>query len=155
MKKIFKFTAVAALALVALLAAPSSNAQARYDSSYAIMNSASTAGAIQIPGGVTTNVGWIVDCRLQDKITLQIDVGANTNGASTLAFPIQRSGDGTSYSATMETITLSTAAYATTFITNVPSWGVGWLKIVSLANGSASGTYTNIVVRPILKRNAP
>jgi hypothetical protein len=153
MKKSVVSTIAAGLLLLALSAFTAA-AQARYDSSYVLASGDATY--ITIPGsGAGTNVNYVIDARLQDKITLQIDVLANTNGAYTFSFPIQRSGDGASYAAITDYITFAVTGHTNTVLTNLSTYGVGWLKIPWLTNNSISGTITNIVIRPILKRNAP
>lgn len=137
------------------LAAFTAQAQARYDSSYVLASGDATYITIPGGGGAGTNVNYVIDARLQDKITLQIDVLCNTNGAYTFSFPIQRSGDGVSYAAITDYITFAVSGNSNTVLTNLPTYGVGWLKIPWLTNNSVSGTITNIVIRPILKRNAP
>jgi len=151
MKKSVVSTIAAGLLLA--LSAFTAAAQARYDSSYVLASGDATY--ITIPGsGARTNVNYVIDSRLQDKITLQIDVLANTNGAYTFSFPIQRSGDGASYAAITDYITFAVTGHTNTVLTNLSTYGVGWLKIPWLTNNSISGTITNIVIRPILKRNA-
>lgn len=146
--------AVLMAALFAVCLMPASvQAQARYDSSYTLNGGT----AITVPGGTATNVAWVVDSRLQSTITLQIDVKSNTNGAYNIQFPIQRSGDGTSYTDTStEVITFAApAAYTFTVCTNINTLGLGWIKLAWLTNSAGTGTITNLLVHPILKRNAP
>jgi hypothetical protein len=152
MKKVVSLIVAAGLLA---LAAFTAQAQARYDSSYVVASGDATYIRIPGGGGAGTNVNYVIDARLQDKITLQIDVLCNTNGAYTFSFPFQRSGDGVSYAAITDYITFAVSGNSNTVLTNLSTYGVGWLKIPWLTNNSVSGTITNIVIRPILKRNAP
>lgn len=152
MKKVV--STIVAAGLLAL-SAFTVQAQARYDSSYVVASGDATYITIPGGGGAGTNVNYVIDARLQDKITLQIDVLCNTNGAYTFSFPIQRSGDGVRYAAITDYITFAVSGNSNTVLTNLSTYGVGWLKIPWLTNNSVSGTITNIVIRPILKRNAP
>lgn len=141
--------------LMAALFAVNVNGQASYNSSYSISESA----YMPLAASTASNVAAVIDCRLQSKITLQVDFQSNTNEAVTVAFPIQRSGNGTTYTPTRELITLTclgaTSGALNCDCTNIDTYGCGWIKIPWVTNAHATANITNLVLRPILKRNAP
>lgn len=151
----FKTPCGIALAASALmLASLPVEAQQSYSSSYVATGTGTNAPSVI--GAAGTNVALVIDCRYQSSVTLQIDLLSNTNGAYAFAFPVQRSGDSVTYTATdTELITFTPTGYTNTFITNISTKGVGWLKFAWFTNSAGSSqtaTITNISVKPILKR---
>ena len=106
---------------------------------------ASTARAV-------TNV---VDCAHQRNVTFQfLFKGDDAGGTVTFAF--KPSVDGTTYADAVIPITLGNLAVAgTTVVTNIDTFGYGYLKLVYITNAHASANITNVTVSYGVKISSP
>ena len=155
MKNLFKTLAVSAT-LAALFAVNAMAQAPRYDSTYTVVFQYTNTTNLPLTGGTASNTTSVVDCRFQDKIAIQFDAQFASNTTHSVSFPLLRSGDGVSYTtyAAADYITLAFSGFTNTIITNLPTYGCGWLKFQYLTN-AAQDNLTNLVIRPIIKRNAP
>ncbi len=102
---------------------------------------------VAVLGSAQTNLGVVIDCRKQAKVTLQI---TTTNSApdavskNTLYYI--RSLDGTSYETTTNIAACQVAwnpntnAVPQVIITNLDTYGCGYIKLSYLTNAGGSGT---------------
>jgi hypothetical protein len=125
--------------LVSLLAASLLTAGA-YAQTYAPQTLGTFVGAAQ----AATNVAFVIDCRKQASVTLQVDNIMSTSATDVQTVAIARSVDGLTYSTTLQAIAVTpVASTASTMFTNLPTYGCGYMKIAYVTNAAATGIATN------------
>lgn len=137
MKKILSIIGVAAL----LLATVSTQAQPVY--------APQTLGTFTCAATAGTNVGYVIDCRKQESVDLQIELMADATGAYTFTVPFQRSLDGVTYqNMQQQSVAISfNGVTKQVVVTNIPALGSGYIKIPHLTNATASIAVTNGVIK--------
>jgi hypothetical protein len=125
-----------------LLVAANAQAQAPVYASqtFSAFSCAATAG---------TNVGLVIDTRKQTSVDIQVELMADASGAYTFTVPFQYSLDGITYAG------MRSGAIAVSFngvtkqtvVTNIPTYGAGYVKIPHLTNATASINVTNGVIK--------
>lgn len=108
---------------------------------------------------ITTNLATpaIIDATKQKDVAVQFEFAQMAASTSNVVFTLQRSLDGVRWDSNVTyTVTLpSTGTGLQTFTTNWTLGGVGYMRLVSVANTTALTTATNIAVKYAVKRNAP
>jgi hypothetical protein len=105
----------------------------------------------------STNISFVIDCRKQASVSLYWLSGSSAATAAyeTNAIYIQKSLDGINY-ATIDDINPSglngkkvvlqmNGTTPVSVVTNLPTWGCGYMKIAMGSNAAASGTFTNML----------
>lgn len=146
------------ITLTVLLVAPPEASAQRYDTVTAL----SYVGTYtNCAGSSATNVNVIIDTRKQDKVMVQGSFMNDAAGTAVLGFYFCRSADGTYYDGTNGTagqyVTVAAAGNATVhFMTNLPSYGAGYLKLAYVTNAAAATVNTtNLTVKYAVKIGAP
>jgi len=147
--KHFKFL-IALLALVAL--AFTATAQNRYVGDGALQTQTFTVAAT-----AGTNVGYVISCSDQASVPIQITLMADASGAYEFRIPLQYSVDGSTYAGMgSSSVNISfNGVTAQTIVTNIPTHGVGYIKIPFLTNVTASIAVTNGTIKGAVNWNAP
>lgn len=144
MKKLI--VAIAALALCASLQAQVYNVQT-------LTNACSVAASGTLTGGTPT-----IDVRKQKDVAVQIVLGLPSSGTDVMTYTFERSVDGSNWEtlAAKKTVVgiAATGATTSTTVTNINTYGCGYIRLASVANGSSSLALTN-TVKYALKINAP
>lgn len=151
MKKLLSF-----IGLVALVA--SINTATAQSPSYCAQTLWTTNGA-GIPAETAVLGNSIIDCRKQAKVAVAITAQSDTDGAG-LGLCFVPSLDGTTYGTTTKgesshkLVTFTPGQTATTVITNLDTYGAGYLKLLYLTNDTGAAC-TNISVKYAVKISAP
>jgi hypothetical protein len=125
--------------ILALVATMITSAQAQ-SPTYA----AQTLGTYVASGSTASNVAYVIDVRKQAGVALQWDNQMSTSATDAQTIYISRSVDGSTYSTTVQLVTLTpVASTASTITTNILSQGAGYLKINYGTNAAASAVSTN------------
>jgi hypothetical protein len=109
----------------------------------------------------TTNflAGNVIYVQKQKDVAVQIYFKLSDSDTANQTFVFQRSVDGVNYeslSAKMDTIVVAaTGATASITVTNINTYGAGYIKLKSIQNGSSTGNLTNLVISYGVKINAP
>lgn len=150
MKKLFQLLCVSSV-LICGLATARAQAPTYYPYTIVASNSATCAAT------AGTNVNKVIPCGKQASVALQIELMADATGAYVFTVPIQYSMDGAIYSGMApNSIAISfNGVTKQTIVTNVPTWGAGFLKIPYLTNATASINVTNIIIKSADKISAP
>jgi hypothetical protein len=139
------------LILGALFAALLTPAQAQ-SPTYA----AQTLGSFTVAGAAATNLAYIIDCRKQASVELQINnrkVGSDTDADT---FYVTRSVDGVTYHTALQAITITpVASTASVVCTNVPTYGCGYIKINYWTNASTAAAISTNTLQYAVKISAP
>lgn len=126
--------------LLATIQSPAQTAPVYASQNIGTFTCAATAG---------TNVGYVIDTRKQSSVDLQIELMADASGAYTFTVPFQYSVDGTTYAGMRSgSIAISfNGVTKQTVVTNIPTYGAGYVKIPHLTNATASINVTNGVLK--------
>ena len=146
------FLSVLALgATISLLSTPV-EAQGRYEPFTILASGSATCAAT-----AGTNVAKTFDVRRQPSIPIQIELMADDAGAYTFTIPFQYSVDGSTYAAmASKSIAISFNGVAKqTIVTNVPTFGAGYLRIPHLTKATAAINITNIVIKGAYNTSSP
>jgi len=115
-----------------------------------------TLGSFTAVGEAATNVAYVVDVRKQASVTLQWDRVSSGAGAQVISLAFSRSTDGSTYNSTLDSLTLASGgATATTTVTNIPTYGAGYIKIHYMTNANASTVFTTNTLKYAVKIGAP
>ena len=107
---------------------------------------AQTLGTYLNAAQAATNVAYVVDCRKQNYVTFQVDNQMSTSATDVQTFAFSRSVDGLTYSTTLQTFTLTpVASTASTLITNINTYGCGYIKFNYTTNAAATAIATNTI----------
>lgn len=144
MKKLLTLIGAAAL----LLAAISAQAQAP---TYGVQ----TLGTFTVNGQAATNVAYVIDCRKQSTVTVGLVNQMSTSATDNQTIVYSRSLDGVNYQTALSTVALAPTASATSVqLTNLNTFGAGFIKINYFTNAAASAVSTNTLVYAV-KISAP
>ncbi len=144
-KLLLVLTAVAAIVL-----AGNSTAQAQ-----APIYAPQTLGTFTVAGSTANAVGYVIDCRKQASVTLQLQNAMSTSAVEAQTIAFSRSVDGINYSTPLQTIALVPTASATSYqVTNILSGGCGYIKINYFTNAAATAISTN-TLQYAVKISAP
>ncbi len=89
---------------------------------------------------VSNGVGALMDVRKQGNVALSVNTGIGTN----ITYRLSASIDGTTWHTNYMTINFNTVAVtAQPNITNLSCLGIGWLRVESITNASATLIATN------------
>lgn len=139
-----------ALVAVSLLTV---GAYAQQNPTYA--SQAIVGGTFTTAAQAATNVAFVIDMRKQASVTLQFDNQMSTAATDVQTICVQRSVDGLTYNTALQTIALTPiASTASTLLTNLPSYGAGYLKIAYVTNAAATAIATN-TFKYAIKISAP
>lgn len=133
------------LPLIALLALFVTTASAQTAPVYA----SQTFPAFSVAATAGTNVGLVIDTRKQASVDIQIELMADASGAYTFTVPFQYSLDGITYAGMRSgAIAISfNGVTKQTVVTNIPTFGAGYVKIPHLTNATASIAVTNGIIK--------
>ena len=148
MKKLFLLFSALALAV---------SAQAQ---TYSPLTIASGYPTVLAANSATTLASSVVfDVRKQKDVAVMLRwVGLDTGSNGVVSFTFARGVDGSTFETLAAKRTViaiaSTGAATNVCITNIPSYGAGFIKLISLANDDSAGL-TNIVIKEATKIGAP
>lgn len=115
-----------------------------------------TLGSFMAQGAAATNVAYVVDVRKQSTVTLQWDRISSGAGAQVISLAFSRSTDGSTYNSALDSLTLASGgATATTTVTNIPTYGAGYIKIHYMTNANADTVFTTNTLKYAVKIGAP
>lgn len=115
-----------------------------------------TLGSTACNGSTATNVAYVIDCRKQASVDLQIEAFGSGATASAQTFAFSRSTDGVTYETSLFTIGLAGPGNALGVVTtNIPTWGCGYMKINYITNANATATWITNTVKYATKIQAP
>jgi hypothetical protein len=146
---------VLVLAMVALMAQPA----LAIDEEYTV----ATIHATQLAGGTnnvlaaTTNTysAVIANCTQYDQVGLQISMKGSNTFSGNVTFEFAKGGDSSTFATVAPgAFTLTVAGNGSTqvnYVTNVTMGALGYLKLTSVGNPSASAYLTNVTVSVIKK----
>ena len=134
--------------IASLLLVVSANAQ-----TYAVQNLSLATNAVAASS--TETLSSVIDCGKQDTVAVMLQFKMSTSGTGNQTFTFARSVDGTSYEtlAGKQTavVVAATGATTSTTVTNIPSYGAKYIKLISWANADAGAYTTNMVVKYAVK----
>lgn len=108
-----------------------------------------------IAASTATNFTGVVDCHAQRNVTFQFLFAADASGG-TVTFAFKPSVDGITYANAVIPITLGNSAVtATTVVTNIDTFGYGYLKLAYVTNAHGTANITNLGVIYGIKMSAP
>lgn len=114
-----------------------------------------TLGTFICAGSAATNIGYVIDCRKQDSVALQVQQRLSTSGTDAQTLVVSRSVDGVNFGTALQSITITPVASTTsTVVTNIPTHGAGYIKIHYWTNAAASALSTN-TIKYAVKISAP
>jgi hypothetical protein len=102
-----------------------------------------------------TNVNVTIDCRFQKDVALSIELYNDAAGACTMGIPWQRSVDGTHWEALNSLLISFNGVTVQTVVTNLPTYGAGYIKIPYVTNANGTINTTNLALRAAQKVLAP
>lgn len=140
------------ISMIALLVCFTASAQNRYATRTLIATNAATCAATS-----GTNVAVVFEVGDQPSVPVQIELMASASGAYTFTIPFQYSVDGVAYAnMAAKSISISfNGVTKQTIVTNVPTYGAGWMKIPYLTNHTASINVTNIEIKAPINWKSP
>ena len=96
-----------------------------------------------------TNVAKVINTTKQSTVPVQIELMADANGAYTFTLPFQSSVDNSTFAGmAAQSVAISfNGVTKQTIVTNIPTYGVGYLKVPHLTNATAAINITNIVIK--------
>lgn len=102
-----------------------------------------------------TNI--VLDCRKQNNICLQVSLYGDRAGTGAVKLYYLHSVDGVTYESTIQAVNLTALAGNTQVvtITNLPSYGGGFIKLDNLTNADGSANISNVVMKYGIKISAP
>lgn len=108
--------------------------------------------AITVVGGTASNTpNAVIDVRGQDSVCVQITQTYDGAGTANMGYYFTRSVDGSTYSGATGANYVTVAGTGNTpvtIVTNIPSFGAGFIKLAYVTNASAgSVTATNLSVK--------
>lgn len=115
-----------------------------------------TLASCTLAASTATNLNVVIDCRKQASVTVQIAQTASASSTAATTLVYARSVDGSKFETS-----LSTAAFAQTGttemvgITNLPTLGCGFIKILYATNAHASANLTALSLKYGVKISAP
>lgn len=117
-----------------------------------------TLGTSRIDGSTATNVAYVIDCKDQQNVAVQIIQGCTPvaqTGAIQVAYSL--SVDGITYSHPVYQIFgVASSPYTTNYITtNINCQGYGYLKIQWITNANAANLFVTNTVKYAAKIGAP
>lgn len=150
MKKFFAISVMALLALAAQAQAPRYASETLTSFSY---------GTNYIYVGSTSNLNLAIDCRYQSTVAVAIAFQLDGTEAPVQTLTFQRSVDGSNWETlagkkSVVGITGTSDTQSVT-ITNLPTYGAGFIRLASWANASTNQSVTNYIVKYSVKMNAP
>lgn len=115
--------------------------------------------AIDANSTTTLASSVVFDVRKQKDVSLMLKwTGLDTGSNGVVTFTFARSVDGTTFESLAAKRTsvgiASTGAASNVCITNIPSYGAGYIKLISIVNDDSAGL-TNIVIKAATKIGAP
>lgn len=132
----------------------------------AISTQAQTYSAQNVGLGLTaiaatgaSNILATLDVRKQKDVAVQIDFKLSGSGTGNQTLVFERSVDGstwTTLSADKSSVVIAaTSGTVSTTVTNLPTYGCGWIRLATWTNADASRYVTNLTVKYAIKINAP
>lgn len=117
---------------------------------------AQTLSSFTCAGSAATNIGYVIDCRKQNVVFLQVGGKLSGSGTDAITYAFSRSADGVTYTPVVDLLTLTpSGATAVNTWTNLQSFGAGYIKINYMSNAAASATWTNTIGTYAVKISAP
>ncbi len=93
-----------------------------------------------------TNVNYVMDVRKQASVAVQATFTMSAAGTTNTSFFFQRSLDGSTWDTTGYLVSVVTAGTTTqSLLTNLPTYGAGYMRLSWWTNGFVTGTMTNTV----------
>lgn len=119
---------------------------------YGTVTLLSASGLTNTTVGAATWSTQVIDTRKADYVALQFTGAASVTEANVVTITYALSVDGVTYEnpATVRTAVITASATggtARTIVTNIPTAGVGYLKIISLSNAASAGGQTNVTIK--------
>lgn len=111
-------------------------------SAQGVIYGAQTLGTTRTDGGAATNVSYVIDCRKQTKVTIQYvnQMATSSTGVQTVNF--SRSVDGLNYTTTAQEFSFTPVASTISYgITNLDTYGCGYIKINYITNAAAANAF--------------
>lgn len=102
-----------------------------------------------------TNI--VIDCRKQNNVALQVSMYGDRAGTGAVKLYYLHSADGVTYETSLQSINLSALAGNTQVVTvtNLPSYGLGFIQLSYLTNADGSANISNVVMKYSIKISAP
>jgi hypothetical protein len=112
-----------------------------------------------IAASSTENLNQVIDCRKQKDVAIQISFKMSSSGTGNQTFVFDRSVDGSTWNSLAAdkttVVVAATGATLSTTVTNLNTYGAGFLRLVSWQNGQAGQYATNTSVKYGIKIAAP
>lgn len=128
------------------------------DPAYGVVKIFVSTNTIPIPAQGATNLATprVIDVRKQAKVALQLYSIASAATTDNITFYIRSSVDGLTYSTAARTVALAmTGATALTTVTNLDTYGAGYLRLDAISNAAATATVDGCYVSYGVKISAP
>lgn len=117
---------------------------------------AQTLGTSRTDGSAATNVSYVIDCRKQASVTIQYvnQMATSSTAAQTVNF--SRSVDGINYTTTAQEFSFTpVASTQSSGITNLNTFGCGYIKINYITNAGAANAFATNTLKYGIKIQAP
>lgn len=108
-------------------------------------------GTNMVEYGETQTANAVMDVRKQDDVCFLLSFNLNSTGTGDQTLVFERSLDGTTWGtagtpgAAQTVVVAATSDTTLTLMTNLPTYGCGWIRLKSWANGDDAEEATNIV----------
>jgi len=118
-----------------------------------------TTNGAGIPAATAVAGNAVIDCRKQAKVAVQITAQSDTSGAA-IGLCFVPSLDGSTYGSSTvgasayHFVSFTPAQTATTVVTNLDTFGAGYMKLLYITNTTGAAC-TNISVKYAVKVSAP
>ena len=131
-----------------------------YQQLYHLGSTDSGWGSNYVVAATGTNINAVIDCRHQDKVTMQFiqQYDKSTNTVTTTQLCLARSVDGVNYDTTANQLIAFTPNGSTAAVayTNLSSVGCGYIKVLWVTNNAQSGSnLTNFTIGYGVKMSSP